>query len=267
MKNIKKTLLNYREKMAALIVENGGELDDSGRFVVKPGCSILSLSQETDNGSSLYALLNIDTNRPAYEQRAEFKSRLTYLSFLSEPNNGGVYNKKMAQDYQHLSVHSSTYVEFLIAGVSVETCLEFVSHAEAKVARLTSSKTKAMDDTLYRLQGNDKEQQFQKQFIQQFLQFKHSLEAEGRPRDLSSHGTEFTNMLNLCSKVNVFTYCMNLKDYHKLFIGRLSTEGNEQEVQEVCTMMCRQLHEKFPLVIREPNYYYESNNGKKYAIS
>lgn len=258
--------LNYREKMIKLILTAGGELDDTQRFVTKPGVSILNMTQETPHGKEIYSAFNIDTDRADYEQRGEFKSRITYLSFPNEAVNASDYNKKMAQEYQHLSVHSATHIEFLIAGVSIETCLEFVAHGEAKVARLTSSKTKAMDDTLYRLQGTADEQVLQKKLILEFLQLKRQYEQAHQPRTLSSNGTEFTNMLNLCCKVNAFTYAMSLKDYHKLFIGRLSTSGNEQEVQEVCTLMCEQLHQQFPLVIRKPNDYYAMNNGVKYAV-
>jgi hypothetical protein len=253
------------DKMTQLILAAGGELDETHSFVLKPGCLILNMTQETREGDAIYRLFNIDTHRPDYEQRAEFKSRMTYLSFPSEPRNAAEYNKKMAQEFQHLSVHSSTYVEFLIAGVTIETSLEFLAHSEAKVARLTSSKTKAMNAPLYRLQGSYEEQLAQKQLILDFIHLKNKFEEQYVPRELSSNGTELTNMLSLCTKVTAFTYTMNLKDYHKLFIGRLSEQGNELEVQEVCSRMCCILHERYPLVIRSPAEYYDMNNGTKYC--
>lgn len=255
----------YREKMLQLVKVSGGDVDETGLFVLKPGCIILNMTQETNPGKEIYQKFNIDIARPDYEQRAEFKARMTYLSFPTQSSGSSEYNRKMAREYQHLSVHSSTQIEFLIAGVTIETCLEFVAHGEAKVARLTSSKTKAMDDTLYRLQGTKEEQEIQKKMILQFIDFKQSMEQEHNLRSLSNNGTEFANMFNLCSKVNGFTYSMNLKDYHKLFIGRLSEHGNEQEVQEVCTLMCHLLHEQFPLIIRTPDEYYAMNNGMKYV--
>lgn len=263
--NINSTDNLYQHKMTQLILKAGGQLDDTGLFVIKPGCVMLNMTQESHVGKDIYHAFNIDISRPSYEQRAEFKSRITYLSFPETSVNAADYNKKMAQEYQHLSVHSSTYIEFLIAGVTIETCLEFVAHSEAKVARLTSSKTKAMNQTLYRLQGSQAEQMLQKQFILDFLTLKNECRAMHDIRANSPHGTEFTNMLNLCTKVNAFTYTMCLKDYHKLFIGRLSAHGNELEVQEICAMMCNQLHEKFPLVIRTPTEYYAMNNGVKYS--
>jgi len=263
--NAVKSNFSFRDRLKSLIEASGGQLDETGLFVTKPGCQILNLTTETKEAEQLYNLFNIDTDRPLYEQRSEFKSRITYLAFRQQKMNSQDYNQKMAQEFQHLSVHSSTQVEFLIAGVSIETCLEFVAHGEARVARLTSSKTKAMDDTLYRIQGTPEEQEIQKRFTLSFLEMKKDFETQYQPRTKSSDGTELTNMLNLGTKANAFTYSMNLKDYHKLFIGRLSEHGNEKEVQEVCRMMCEELCERFPLVIKTPEQYYQMNNGSKYS--
>lgn len=57
----------------------------------------------------------------------------------------------MVEHHQHLSVFSSVVVTFLVAGISVETTLEFVAHHEGDVARITSSNTKAMNDCYYRV--------------------------------------------------------------------------------------------------------------------
>ncbi len=49
--NIKAT--SYREKMIQLIQISGGELDDSNLFVMKPGCTILNMTQEIDRGEEI----------------------------------------------------------------------------------------------------------------------------------------------------------------------------------------------------------------------
>jgi hypothetical protein len=71
-----------------------------------------------------------------------------------------------------------------------------------------------------------------------------------------------------------FTYKMSIKDLHKLFIGRISPHGNEQEVQEVCSMMCDLLHERYPLIIDKSEDYYKRNtapdtegNGEKLNVA
>ncbi len=52
------------------------------------------------------------------------------------------------------AIQKDFQVTFLISGVSVETSLELIAHKEASVARLTSSKTNAMNLPLFRVQVN-----------------------------------------------------------------------------------------------------------------
>jgi hypothetical protein len=59
----------------------------------------------------------------------------------------------MIKKLKHLSVYAGNDITFLIAGCSIETALEFIAHHESRVARLTSSKTRAMSDTLYSIIG------------------------------------------------------------------------------------------------------------------
>jgi hypothetical protein len=57
-----------------------------------------------------------------------------------------------------------------LAGISLETSLELIAHSEARVARLTSSKTSAMSHPLFRIQAKtEPEKQTQKQYIQNIL--------------------------------------------------------------------------------------------------
>ncbi len=57
---------------------------------------------------------------------------------------------------------------------------------------------------------------------------------------------------------------MSLKDFHRLFIGRLNNAGgNETEVQEVCGLMCEQLNAEYPLVVRTPAEYSGMTNKDK----
>lgn len=64
---------------------------------------------------------------------------------------------------------------------------------------------------------------------------------------------------------------MNIKDLHKLFIGRLSPEGNETEMQEVCSLMCGKLHDMYPDFFLTPQDYYEMNkhagNAEKLLVN
>lgn len=247
-----------REDLIRLIEETGGAVEE-GRFVTRPGCAILAATEP----GALLSRLGVDTGRPPYEQLGEFNSRLTYLSFPKKPGSSEQYNIDMVHKHQHLSVYGSLHVTFLIAGVSVETSMELVAHAEARVARLTTSRTRAMNDPLYRIQGTDAERELQRAFLRRFLELRTQFESGARPRE-SENGNELWNLLNVGAKATALTYTMSLKDYHKLFIGRLQTAGNELEVREICARMCDLLHERYPLVIRPPRYYREVEHGEKY---
>jgi len=254
----------YLERLIKLIEKTGGEVEDSF-FVLKPGCSIIAKTEVTPTGEELFRLMNIDLARAGYEQLAEFTGRMTYLAFPEQPKDSREYNRRMTEEHQHLSVISSYSVTFVLAGIAIETSHELCAHGEAKVGRLTSSKTKAMDRTLYRVLGTDEEVASQKKFIREFMSFKYGSESEAKVRN-GSRGTEFANMLNVGMKATALNYTMNLKDYHKLFIGRLGEQGNETDLQIICSMMCEQLHERFPAMIKTVSEYYAMNNGEKYKV-
>lgn len=253
----------YLDRLIQLIEATGGIVEER-QFVTKPGIVILEKTEVTPEAKTLFDLVNIDTARPEYEQAAEFKSRLTYLSFPEERKPADTFNERMARMYQHLSVHAPTYVTFLLAGISVETSMELIAHNEARVARLTSSKTKAMDETLYRVQGTPAEQEMQQNYLREFIAFRKAGEGRYLPRQTGADALEIWNRLNTGAKATALTYTMNLKDYHKLFIGRIPSAGNEAEVREVCAEMCNKLHTLYPLVIFSPEEYKEMNNGEKY---
>jgi len=253
-----------KERLIALIEAAGGVVED-GRFVTEPGCVIIAGHDLTPDGERILEHLHIDRSRPAYEQFGEFNSRITYLSFARQEASAEQYNRDMVQKHQHLSVHGATQVTFLLAGVAVETSMELIAHGEARVARLTTSKTKAMNDPLYRLLGTPEQRAWQRRFISDFLELRRRFEQDYSPRG-TSEGTELFNLLNLGSKATALAYTMSLKDYHKLFIGRLSEAGNELEVREVCARMCRLLRERYPLVIRAPEEYAGTAHGEKYRV-
>lgn len=258
-----------KKKLIGLINKAGGKVIDD-LFVVKPGVQLLEVSKSTPFAKDLYESLNFD-NSEDYLQSAEFKGRVTYLSFKNQKGFSNDFHQKMIKDLKHLSIYSGFDVTFLIAGCSIETSLEFIAHHESRVARLTSSKTKAMNDTLFRVQSPG--QELQMNFIKEFLQLreKYSKYISEDPKETNLLNTEEFNMLNLCKKATALTYSMNIKDIHKMFIGRL-TEGNESEVQEICIEMCRQLNQEYPEFFDKPEKYIENgkrkdNNGEKLNIN
>lgn len=258
--------VKHKERLRKLILNSGGEIEDS-IYVTKPGIRLLAATELTPSAREVFDEMNIDGSRPEYERMAEFNSRITYLSFRDEPKSSEDFNRKMVEEYGHLSVHSAYNATFLLAGVAMETCLEVIAHNEANVARLTSSRTKAMDETLYRISGDEEAIEIQKKEIVRIRNFRErghvSHELKDDP-DLDHR--EWLNRLNIGCKAVALTCTMNIKDYHKTFIGRLSHHGVETGMREVCEGMCEILHRRYPLVIQEPSHYYELNNAEKYQM-
>jgi len=138
------------------------------------------------------------------------------------------------------------FASVLFAGISLEASLELVANRSGRNARLTSSHTRAMDDTLYRLVGSAAAQGEQRRAIEAFLGWRASLDAD-RLGGRSPH-----NMMNLGSRATLLHMGMSLEDWRRIFESRLGKEGNEPEVREAYALACTLLHERFPHVIRPP---------------
>jgi hypothetical protein len=162
--------------------------------------------------------------------------------------------------------HRLGMVTFLLSGISIETSLEFVAHHEAKVARLTSSKTNAMNVPLFRVQGTDTAQQ--RRFLATIITARTHFESSNQPRQTwGEHGNELFNMIQPGCKVTAICYTMTLEDLHKLFIGRMTQSGNEQEVIHVAQRMATLLHSRYPTLIQSLDYYQTCGNIAKYTTT
>lgn len=246
----------YTQILIQLIQECGGLVEDN-LYVVEPGCKIMHTSEVPVCTQNLFQKLNISNERD-YENIGEFNARLCYLSFNNSSNNTNINDKLV--ELGHLSIYNDIYVTFLISGISDEVLKEFTAHCEAKISRLTSSKTKAMCQTLYRVYGSTEQVAKQKKYIQQFLELRRQY------LENSNDDIEMQNMFNLGMKCTSFTFSMNLKDYHKLFIGRIPEKGNESDIRLMCMKMCKMLNALYPKVIRNVDYYIGSSNSEKYKI-
>ncbi len=253
----------FLSRHSQLILKSGGSIEDSF-FVTKPGCMVLAQTEPTPEALELFTTMNLDKSSPAVHQLVELNAKITYLSFKGSDASSQQFHEKMARELQHLSIWGNVSVTFLLAGISLETLLELIAHSECKSARLTSSKTKAMNAPLFRVQGTKAEQAFQKQYLLEHMQFRKEAERYQQARELSPQANEFFNILAPGAKASSLSYTMNLKDFHKLFIGRMNEHGNETEVQEICARMCEILHSRYPIVIRSVAEYKEMNNGNKY---
>lgn len=242
----------YQQMHKQMIELANGVIEDI--FVLKTGVMITKKSTITSEAQQLFEAMNIDTNRPEYEQHAEFNSRLTYLSFKAHKESAADYNERMIKEYGHRSVYNDEYVTFLVAGCAIETSLEFVAHQEASIARLTSSKTNAQNDPLFKLLGYPNAHEAlekQKELIAQYLEKK-------------QQGNEWANMLSPGSKAVSFTVTMSVKNWHKTLIGRLSKHGVETDMREIMEEIARQLKAHYPVFFNTIAEYYAMGNAKKY---
>lgn len=234
-----------RDVFTKLINLSGGTLE--GEWVTDPGCMIIAKTSVDGRAFDVLSSLNINPSDPSYEVLGELNAKITYLSTTDRKD----YLKDLVEKSAHFSIFSSFYITFLIAGISIETALELIAHREARVARLTTSATKAMDHPFYYLDpefGN-----YQKYYLDQL------------PMDNSSLIPEMRNSMHPGVKATALTYTMNLKDFHSTFIGRLPEAGNERGVRQIMGKMCNLLHKDYPLVIKDVTTYQNKNNGEKYG--
>jgi len=243
-----------------MIVAAGGIVNDI--FVEKVGVMMTKKSMVTERAKDLFNLLNIDGSLSEAEQHSEFNSRLTYLSFKENKVSAKDYNDKMINEFGHRSVYNDEHITFLVAGCSIETVLEFVAQREGTVSRLTSSKTKAQNETLYRLRVEGFSEDFidlQKSVVKDFLS-----KIKNEYKKWSSAEEEVLNILNLGNKAGSFTISMSVKDWHKVFIGRFSYNGVESEMLEIITEIHAILYNEYPQFFCTKTDYFEMNNAKKY---
>lgn len=242
----REAMTSYLDIFKELLDYTGAKYHDI--FVDRPGVKIFSSSKlhDTDTIPPHYSMTADDFNA-----LGEFKSRLCYLSYprgdISDDERlkkTHEFNRKMIEEYGHTSVWNAFYVEFMIVGVSIETMIELLAHTESKVSRLTSSKTKAQNDTYYRLQGTTDEREIQASFIRQFLELKKSHAWE-------STRTEFKNMANLGTKCGALMYSMSIKDFRKMIAGRQGETGNETEIREIVSLMLIQLKNEYPAMFND----------------
>jgi adenylate kinase family enzyme len=234
-------------------------------------------------------------------------SSLDYLNIFSlimEASGGLLYKKNYVIKPGILLLsdlgidHPDNLLTFLIAGISVETSLELIAHKEASVARLTTSKTNAMNYPFYRiysdfyLNDTEKEKQIiniqtsmiqdvqgirqhyrslQQHLLDLNLDKQTSFHTDVRSSASASTNTlrnnEIFNTLNLGNKCTIICYSMTLEHLHKLFLGRSGYSGNESEVREVMQEMISICHRLYPHSIWSFEDYLRGNNSLKYSAT
>lgn len=252
------------DRMTRLVIGSGGEIEDR-IFVTRPGVMILTKEPElTPAAEALFGAMRIDTDQPGYQSLVHFKTAVTNLTFPEKGKDTASFLDNVVGKSGHRSVTNDIKPVFFIAGVGLETQLELIAHHEADVGRLTSSATVAANFPLFEVNGTTWERMLQKLRTLDHILYSRDFDQRFDPRSLSADGKELANREHPGNKAVALTYSMGLKDFHKLFIGRLAPHGNELGIQEVIGRMCGVLHTAFPLVINEPAWYPSQGNAKKY---
>jgi hypothetical protein len=207
-------------------------------------------------------IFNLDSNQI---QNQTITSKTNHMIQLVQMSGGIVISNKYVIKpgimlLSDLGIFSGdNLVTFLIAGCSIEASLELIAHSEAKVARLTTSKTNAMNKPLYRiyneLYDTHLDTRFQKQLIEEIQQIR------GEWNKLIPY--EIFNTMNIGNKCTVLTYSMKLKDLHKLFIGRSGVNGNESEVISIIKSMHEIIHLKYSQFPTWETYLTQTNDAKQ----
>ncbi len=241
--------LSYRQRLMKLILAGGGTVEGE-RFVTRPGVLMMNVTAPTPEAMALLDDIGLDTDLEPSARVAAFDARLTYLAFPeSARRTGEQYLGAVVQGKSHTSVTARAYASVLFAGQSLEDSVELLAGRAGKSARLTSSDTEAMSDTLYRTQGSPDAQQQQREDIERFLLWRASLSRD------AVGGRYPHNMLNLSCRATTMHMGMCIQDWHALFGGRLVKDGNEENVRELFARACLLLHTRFPYLIQLPPFY------------
>jgi hypothetical protein len=282
----------YEEYLQVLVNKNLISKDDQATFselypLFDP--YYVTYDQDLQSYESLETvsnrILSLETHRSKQLNRVEQilgrlltdteKRFVSYMSLLVEESGGQIQDglfvikpgvmilaETQWKNQPSTSLAKESQVTFLLAGISLETSLEFIAHKEAKVARLTSSKTNAENIPLFRVQGLDSWPQ--RKYLTEIMKQRVKFENAYQPRKTWEDGNEIFNISAPGCKTTALCYSMTLKDFHSLFIGRMGPNGNETEVREVVKIMATLLHERYPEHILSPGDYLAFNNAEKY---
>ena len=234
---------NYQDKFREIVNTTGGKTDVG--YVLSSGCMIVTTSSITSESSFLFDYVNIDSAAPGYERLAEFNTHLPHLDFKQSQRTGKNFHENGPIKYspgafKHMSVG------FILAGISLETSFDLTNQPGAKVTKLISSDTLAMNDPFYRIQGTES----------QISEFKSYLSRVVNPSSFSLP-TEFKNMMLPSCKATIIVFTMNLCEYDELFRKLIEPHGSE--FKEILSLMCDKLSRSYPLAIRPTKEYRNEN--------
>lgn len=228
------------------IVHAAGGIIRAGSYVAKPGVMLLADHEGlTQNAIKLFVELDVDVDNGTANALAEFAARLTYCSFDKDRDP-----LDSALSAQHYSCLNSSPPVVLFAGHNIETQLELVAHHEFDVARMTSSNTIAMRRPLY--------SGLNEMTVDEILNAKPYFNTASNYLSANTR-----HLMQPAAKASIMMMSGGLKDWHKLFIGRLKTHGVEPQVHEVVAMAHAEISKRYT-GIQSLDFYLNAENGAKY---
>lgn len=217
--------MSYRESHSKLIQYAGGIVEND-LFVSKFGVKLITETKSVIPPDIL-DVFQIDKSSSESHNILELNSKITFMNCNKKDDN---YVERLYNDLGHTSISSNFHVGFLVAGVTGETLLEFVSSV-ANISRLTTSRTMANKDTLYLV-----EDEIDKLYVEKFIELRRNylISRSIKNKDpLDKDEIEKRNRFNLFTKVLSFTISMSLDNW-KWYLDKKINSDYELEFKKVC---------------------------------
>ncbi|EKD92742.1 MAG: hypothetical protein ACD_28C00346G0004 [uncultured bacterium] len=288
---------SFQEKMVDLVEETGGKVSDE-RYIIEPGVMVMSIAGKvSEQAKTLMAKMNINSEQSEAEQLAEFGARLTYLSFPNKPESieeAETFLNRLKQSnhtspYRLLGEAQENLASVLVTG-SLENMIEIMCH-KGRVARLSSSRTNAMSNPLFTLEGPLEQQKLQRRLIEASLHSRRELLIElahsqglsldssqdildqqrtiikaelglfspalnPKDREELDDALERLNAQYPATKASFFINSMSLSDWNWTLSKRMIEKGSvEIGLIEILKKVATVLHAVCPEVIQTPEAY------------
>ena len=201
----------------------GGKLERS-QIVTKPGVVMINKTVSTiPNDISELMKLNSEYSD------TDLNAKITYMD-----NKVDLFRKVFC-DYEHTSIANNVSVSFLLAGVSINTLLEFCS-SSAKMSRTNTDDAQLHLNSLYAITDRR-----EIKFIEQFYR---TIREEYK--SVCSDDLELQNRFNLKQQAMACSVSFSLEDWTWFLKKRFNTKF-ETELFIVCKEIYKQLRKEFDI--------------------
>lgn len=234
--------MDYLLNHSKLVEATGGKVVDN-LFITKFGVQVITETKSVIS-PEIIDIFNINPKLSETHNILELNSKITYLNFNKTNDDfvEDIYNNK-----KHTSISSNLHIGFIIAGVSGETVLEFVS-SFANISRETTSRTLANLDTLYVV-----EDELDIEYARKFLSLRNEYIEKRNNKYIDSPSSvkekrnriERINKFNLFTKALSFTISMSLDNWI-WYLDKKINNDYEIEFQKVCLNIYNILKNKYP---------------------